>query len=117
MGGWSSGADLEASLSGTFVSSVGDEGLRLWAAGEQWRLDANVTRNADGVLTSADIAWLVDGSAGTFTADTVNAEFAAVDAYTITHIASGRQVRQPDVTRDADGNVTDQPALIVEDIP
>src|SRR5690606_31416156 len=39
--------------------------LLTWAAAELWGME-NVTRNSDGVVTSADIIW-PDGSTGTFT--------------------------------------------------
>lgn len=99
---------LQDRLSATFAR------LRTWASAGMWAL-TNVTRNSDGVVTSADITW-PDGSAGEFTG-TPNLTFGALDAWTATHTDSGQQVRQPTVTRNADGDVTDAPALIVEVIP
>lgn len=70
----------------------------------------------DGTTTTVPVTATVkwpDDSAGTFTATTINATFAVVDAYTITHTASGSTVTQSAVTRNAEGNVTVKPALTV----
>lgn len=64
------------------------------------------------VVSTATVKW-PDGSAGTFTATTINATFEAIDAYTISHTASGLTVTQAAVTRNTDGSVTTKPVLTV----
>lgn len=88
-----------------------DDVLKAWAEAEAYELTA-ITRDADGVPTTATVKW-PDGSAGTFTTVTKNATWLAVDAYTITHTASSKTVTQAAVTRDASGDITVKPALTV----
>lgn len=78
-------------------------------------ISGTITRDANSAATSAPVTW-PDGTAGTYTADTVSTTFpGAVDAY---HITYGSPVvhtyTQPAVTRDATtGAVTQRPALVV----
>lgn len=92
-------------------ASVSDAQLKGWVSGEGYQLTA-ITRNANGTPTTATALW-PDGSAGVFTATTINATFATVDAYTITHTTSSKTVTQTAVTRDSAGAVTVKPALTV----
>lgn len=85
--------------------------LRAWSACGAYTL-TSATRDGDGVITTATIAW-PDGSTGTFTRTAKNPVFLAIDAYTITHTRSGSTITQSAVTRDANGNITAQPALTV----
>lgn len=73
-----------------------------------------ITRDANGVATSAPVVW-PDGSPGTYTATTVSTAFpGAVDAYTITYGSPvTRTYTQPTVTRDSNGAVTNRPAIVV----
>lgn len=64
------------------------------------------------VVASATVKW-PDGSAGTYTATTINSTWEATDAYTVTHATSGYTVTQAAVTRNTDGRVTTKPALTV----
>ena len=66
------------------------------------------------VVASATVKW-PDGNAtaGVFTATSINAAWEAIDAYTITHAASGYTVTQAAVTRNDDGAITVKPALTV----
>lgn len=82
-----------------------------WAAGESYIL-TSATRDADDVITSATVRW-PDGSAGVFTATAIDDEFSAINAYTVTHAASGKTVTQPAVTRNSSGAVTAQPNITV----
>ena len=64
----------------------------------------------DGAPTSAAVLW-PDGTAGVYTG-TPSATFpGSIDAYTITKGAT--TYTQPAVTRDASGNITVQPAIVV----
>lgn len=92
-------------------ATVSDQTLTDWVAGEAYQLTA-ITRNASEVPTTATVLW-PDGSAGTFTATTINVAFSAVDAFTISHTLSGKTVTQAAVTRNAAGAVTAKPALTV----
>jgi hypothetical protein len=92
-------------------AGVGDETLVEWTEGECYEVTA-ANYDADGVMTGATVAW-PDGSAGALTVTSKNATWLAVDAYTITHVDSGKTVTQAAVTRDANGAITVKPALAV----
>lgn len=65
----------------------------------------------DGAPTSADVVW-PDGTEGVFTG-TPSAIFpGSLDSYTITY-GTTRTYTQPPVTRDAAGNITDHPAIVL----
>jgi hypothetical protein len=104
-------------LSGAFVDDAASVSLtianllRAWTEGEAFQA-TSVTRDSDGVPTSAVLLW-PDGSAGTFTLTTKNSTWLAVDAYTVTHTDSGLTVTQAAVTRDSLGAITTKPALTV----
>lgn len=98
-----------AALSGG--ANVSDQTLKEWVTGEDYEMTA-ITYDADGVVTTATVKW-PDGSAGTFTTTTKNSTWLAVDAFTISHTASGKTVTQAAVTRDSNGLVTTKPALTV----
>ena len=85
--------------------------LIAWAEGEAYEMTA-ITYNTDLIPTTATLKW-PDASAGTYTATTINTTFGTVDAYTLTHTASGYTVTQAAVTRDNDGNVTVKPQLAI----
>lgn len=88
--------------------------LAEWAISEDFRL-VSATRNANGAITSATIEW-PDGAAGTFTADLLSVAFpGATDAWHASYVGlSGtRTITQPAVTRDADGAVASQPAIVI----
>jgi hypothetical protein len=95
------------------VSSVQDEDSQLigWAASAAYTL-TSATRDSDGVITTATVAW-PDSSTGTFTRTTKNSIWLVIDAYTVTHSASGKTITQSAVTRDANGKITVQPSLTV----
>jgi len=101
-------ASLERNAS-TSAPSASD--LLAWALAESYSV-TSATRDSDGVITTATVSW-PDGSAGTFTRTTKNTTFLTIDAYTMTHILSGKTITQPAVTRDSNGNVTTQPALTI----
>jgi hypothetical protein len=74
-----------------------------------------ITRDANGAPTSAAVAW-PNGPDGTYTAGvytgTPSATFpGSIDAYTITK--GTKTYTQPAVTRDASGNITVQPAIVL----
>lgn len=74
-----------------------------------------ITRDANGAAISATLAW-PDGGTGAYTATQVSSAFpGAVDAYTCTYSRAGvnRTYTQPAVTRDANGAVTNKPAMTV----
>lgn len=94
-------------------ASVTDARLVEWVEGGDYQLTAV---SYDGTYTtvaaSGTIKW-PDGSAGTFTTDAINTSWLVIDAYHVTHALSGHTVTQGAVTRNADGNVTVKPALVV----
>lgn len=87
--------------------------LRLYAADPEPMIFGDITRDSDGVATSAAVQW-PDGATGTYTATSV-ADDGAVNAYTVTHVAGGatKTVTQPEMTRDDDGNVIRRPEMTV----
>lgn len=103
-----------AGLAGVVTAeSIADaQGLYLsWAADPSKLWTGTVTRDAGGAATAAAILW-PDGVTGTY-AGTASATFAgAVDSYTLTHGTT--TYTQPAVTRDAAGNITNQPAITEE---
>lgn len=70
-----------------------------------------ITRDAGGAPVSAAVAW-PDGTTGVFTG-TASVSFpGALDSYTITY-GTTRTYTQPPVTRDAAGNITAHPAIVL----
>jgi len=63
-----------------------------------------------GAPTSASVVW-PDGTAGTYTGTPSPTFPGTIDSYTITHGTT--TYTQPAVTRDTDGNITNQPAIVV----
>lgn len=88
-----------------------DAQLAAWAESEAYEA-TSITRDSDGVVTTATVQW-PDASAGTFTTTTKDTTWLAVNAYTISHTASGKTVTQAAVTRAADGSISTKPALTV----
>lgn len=71
-----------------------------------------VTRNANGVVTSAPVVW-PDGTPGTYTTDTIDAT-GAVNGYHITYGSPATKTyTQPTITRDSSGAATNVPAMVV----
>ncbi len=91
-----------------------DQLLLFWAEAEAYQMLAiSYDGTYTDVIASATVVW-PDGSAGVFTATTINSTWLAIDAYTITHTLSGLTVTQTAVTRDGTtGKVTAKPALTV----
>ena len=96
---------------GQLGGSGGGDSVKGWAYVQSFAV-ISATRNANNVITTASIVW-PDGATGTFTTDTINATFNAIDAWHATHILSGttKTVTQTAVTRNASGAVTAQPAI------
>lgn len=88
--------------------------LKQWTASGAYQLTAVTYANGTypTVPTSAVVVW-PDGSAGAFVTDSINAAFFAIDAYHITHTASGKTITQTAITRNSDGNRTVVPQLTV----
>ena len=87
------------------------EKLTQWALSEAFQL-VLATRNSDGAITTATIAW-PDGATGVFTGLVLSSAFpGAVDSWSATYVGTNKSltVTQPTVTRNSDGAVTVQPA-------
>lgn len=72
-----------------------------------------ITRNADDAATSAGVVW-PDGATGLYTATVLSSDHpGAVDAYTVTKVVGSvtTTYTQPTVTRNANGAVTNRPAI------
>lgn len=94
-------------------SGITSSTLVAWVAGENYEFTF-VTYDSvyPTVIASATVKW-GDGSTGIYTTTAINATFELVDAFTITHTASGKTVTQAAVTRNADGLVILKPAMTV----
>lgn len=104
--------DAKAALTQTLVIGS-DNWLKIFAKDFELLLSGTITRDANNVVTTSGVVW-PDGTAGVFTATTVNATFKCVDAYTITYVGgTTRTVTQPAVTRNAAGYVTTYPVATV----
>lgn len=95
------------------LGKVKSQNLLAWAYSQAFRL-TSATRNTDGAITSATIAW-PDGVTGAFTSDTLSTDFpGAIDAWHATYVgATTLTVTQTAVTRDSTGAVTAQPAITI----
>lgn len=70
-----------------------------------------ITRDANGAPISAGVVW-PDGTAGTFTGTPSVSFPGSLDSYTITY-GTTRTYTQPTVTRDGNGTITNQPAIVL----
>lgn len=88
--------------------------LVAWTNAESYSATA-ITRDANEAIITATVVW-PDGGTGTFTTDTASTLFpGAIDAYHVTYLngAVSNTITQSLVTRDSNGAVTAQPALVV----
>lgn len=86
--------------------------LKIWAYAESFAV-ISATRNANNVITSANIKW-PNGVSGVFTTDAINATFNTIDAWHATYLDTvTKTVTQTTVTRNAGGAVTAQPEIII----
>jgi len=79
-------------------------------ARDPWALFTGTITYTNGAPTSAAVTW-PDGTAGVYTGTPSSAFPGSIDAYSITKGAT--TYTQPAVTRDASGNITVQPAIVV----
>ena len=96
-----------------FNSNFDELYLRLveWTQGKDYE-PLVITRDAEGRVTSMTVKW-PDTSAGVYTATDYNATHEVYDGYNITHTDSTQTVTQAAVTRNAEGAITNKPALTV----
>lgn len=87
--------------------------LETWANSQTFQL-VSATRDANSAIVTASIVW-PDGILGIFTTDTASIDFpGAIDAWHATYAGSpAKLITQPLVTRDVNGAVTAQPAIII----
>lgn len=98
--------DVKGALARSFVT------LRAAAKNPDLLIVGTITRNADGVITSAAVVW-PDGTAGTFTTDAIDPS-GAINRYHITYGAPAvRTFTQPTITRDSSGAATLVPQIVV----
>lgn len=71
----------------------------------------NITRNSNNVVTASEVMW-PDGTAGLYTATSVNPRFNVADSWTVKYGANVT-VTQPAITRNTDGYATVRPQLTV----
>lgn len=90
-----------------------DAFLRAFGATPDTMLTGTRSLNADDVVTTSPVTW-PDGTAGVFTATSINATFKCVDAYTVTYVGSTtKTVTQAAMTRNANGEITVRPPLTI----
>ena len=104
---------ITKNLVNVLIGKNEDLDLLNWAYVQSFAI-TSATRNANDVITTASIRW-PDGATGTFTADTINATFNAIDAWHATHILNAvtKTVTQTAVTRNSNGAVTAQPVITI----
>lgn len=74
-----------------------------------------ITRSAAGAAISASVRW-PDGITGTYSGTPSTTFTSAIDAYTITRsVAPVKTFTQPAVTRDANGFITNRPAITISE--
>lgn len=95
--------------------TVSDEVLKLWTeSGGFHMVDVTYHGTYTKAVATATGVW-PDGSAGTFTTDAYNttASPARVNAFHVTHTASGKTITQAACTLNGDGEITHQPELTI----
>lgn len=87
--------------------------ISAWAKIPEAIITGTITRNADNVITSAQVVW-PDGATGTFTTTTIG-PLDTIDAYNITYDDGTTTLTftQPTITRNASGFATTVPAITV----
>jgi hypothetical protein len=92
-----------------------DQALMTWALAGTYSL-SSVTRDSNDAIVTAAVTW-PNGQSGVFTTITASTAFpGAVDSYSVTYLfgAGGvRTITQPTITRDSNGAVAVQPALVL----
>jgi len=104
-------SEAQATIAVETVGASSNSQILGWAYVQSFSV-ISATRNANNVITTASIVW-PNGATGTFTTDTINTTFNAIDAWHATHILGvvTKTVTQTAVTRNASGAVTAQPAI------
>jgi len=92
--------------------SMTDSNLLQCVAAEGFQL-LTIQRDSNSVATNATVRW-PDGTGGVFTASSVNTNWQAIDAFTITYTNRSRTITQSAVSRDVNGAVTNKPALTIQ---
>ena len=90
-----------------------DAALTALAADPSLLFSGAVTRDTNGVPTSASVVW-PDGVAGVYSGTASTAFPTAVDSYTVTRaVTPTKTYTQPAVTRDGTGQITTRPPITV----
>ena len=104
--------ELKAYLDGLAVTSL-SANLILWTTSEAYQMTPiTYSSTYPNTVASGAVVW-PDGSAGVFTTVIIDPTWEAINAYTISHVNSGRFVLQASVTRNANGNISIKPLLTV----
>jgi len=83
-------------------------------SGENYQL-TTINRRSDGIATNATVLW-PDGTFGVFTTIVIGTNSSgdtSIDSYQLTYTNSSKTITQPSVVRNADGSVTNKPALTI----
>lgn len=88
-----------------------DDRIAAWFNSEAFII-TNGLVNGSGLLTNAALRW-PDGSGGQYNVTTINTTFGSSDAWTYTHLITGKTFTQAAVQRDSSGTVTNVPLISV----
>lgn len=110
------GISVDQSTGDVTVTATGGGGI---TATDQWLLEnipavqyTTQTRDVNNVVTVGTALW-PDGSSGVYTLVTKNATWLCADAWTLTHVYSGKTLTQALVTRNGAGYETVTPAITI----
>ncbi|WIA99758.1 hypothetical protein [Curtobacterium sp. MCBA15_012] len=98
--------DVKTALARSFIT------LRVAAKNPDLLIVGSITRNADGVVTSAAVVW-PDGTLGTLTTDVLDPS-GAINGYHLTYGSpTAKTFTQPTITRDSSGAAISIPQIVV----
>jgi hypothetical protein len=111
---WKAGVQVVGTPYDTTGTYASDSALLAWAYSQSWSV-TSATRDANGATTTANIVW-PDGTPGVFTADTLSTAYPGeIDAWHVTYVNPliTKTLTQSAVTRDTNGAIIAEPALLV----
>lgn len=113
---WVDGATGNTPLNASRLNALEadlDAALTALAADPSLLFSGAVTRNGNGVPTSASVLW-PGGVAGVYSGTASTVFVTAVDSYTVTRAGTPTKTyTQPAVTRDAGGQISNRPPITV----
>jgi hypothetical protein len=108
-------AQVQAALgiAGGGVGASIETTLMAWTRAEAYTVTDRTNTDANGVLQSGPVVW-PDGTAGIYTLIVQDTSFPVCNCFQITYVAlGGKTVTQPLITRNALGQPTSIPILVI----